>query len=277
MNICRNTQVIIITACTIFVGCGSFSKPTAEIIGVKIVDFGLQDLTLQFDSKITNPNVMKIPLVNLDYSLASGGRQFLSGDAPLQGFVPANGTKVVPLKAKVGFASLLKVLSGFRPGSVVPYEGALGLSVDVPLAGKLRLPLKNSGSIPIPAVPSVEITEIKWDKLTFTRAGGKIRLKLTNRCDYPVSMKDVGFNLILADADVGRFGTVREVRCQPNAPSEIELDLGVSPADIGLAAFNILRGKGASYKLKGAMKMDTEYGSLDIPLDKVGKTLFSSD
>ena len=165
------TAVSVVLVCGVMVGCGSFASPSARVVGVGIQDFGLKALTLKFDVNVKNPNAVKLPLMNLDYSLASDGKPFLSGDAQLQGFVPANGEKVVPLLAKVGYLELLEVLTKFKPGSVVPYQGELGLSVDIPVLGRKRLPLKAKGSIPIPAIPSVELTEIRWDKLTLETLG----------------------------------------------------------------------------------------------------------
>ena len=274
MKSIRLTVIALIFACGMMTGCGALDTPSATVVGVNIDDFGLQSLTLKFDIKVTNPNSVRLPLLNMDYALASDGQSFLSGEAKLQGFVPAGGDRVVPLYAKVTYLEVLGVLKKFKLGAVIPYQSEMGLSVDAPIMGKLRLPLKKSGRIPIPAIPSVEMTEIKWDKVTLSHAGGKIRLKLTNRCAFPVKLKDIGFNLVLAETNIGRCGTTDEVDCAPNSPQMVDIGIGISPSDLGLAAFRMLRGKGAGYKINGAMKMGTEFGPLDVPLEKIGKTLF---
>lgn len=99
-------------------------------------------------------------------------------------------------------------------------------------------------------------------------------MKLTNRNSFPMTVRDIGFNLVLADTDVGRCGTTKEVVCRPNAPQAVEIGLGVSPRDLGLAAFRMLSGDGAGYRLTGGMKVGTPYGPLNIPLEKAGRTLF---
>ena len=85
-------------------------KPSARVVGVGLDDIGLDSATLGFNLEIKNPYAVPLPLVNLDYGLASLGKPFLSGRADLQGTVPAGGTRTVKLPAKIGFAQLLGVL-----------------------------------------------------------------------------------------------------------------------------------------------------------------------
>ncbi len=104
---------------------GPVPKPTASITGIRITDFSLSGLTLNFDVAIANPYAVPLPLVNVDYALASASQPFLQGQAAMQGEIPANGSKTVTLPAKIAFGELLKVLQGVRPGATIPYRGTL--------------------------------------------------------------------------------------------------------------------------------------------------------
>ena len=136
-------------------GCGtvqsilSLDKPTARIVGLGIKDISLESATLMFDVEVSNPYAVALPLVNVDYGLASGGTQFLSGDATLQGAVPAKGKKTVSVPATIVYTQLLTALKDVRPGSVLPYKADLGFSVDSKIAGPLRLPLHKEGELPV--------------------------------------------------------------------------------------------------------------------------------
>ena len=108
-----------------------------------------------FNVKVDNPYMVAIPLSNLDYALASKGQQFLDGKAPLQGTIPSQGSKTLPVPVKVNFLRLIKAVSGARPGASIPYKADLGLSLDVPMLGNKRVPMSKEGTLDIPSKSSL--------------------------------------------------------------------------------------------------------------------------
>lgn len=140
-------------------GCGMLDlpRPTAKVVGAGLRDVSLTDAQLLFDVEVSNPYSVPLPLTNTDYALASRGVGFLSGEAPLSGSIPAGESKVLALPVDIDFIQLVQALEGVMPGSIVPYDADLGLSVDAPLLGRLRLPMTKQGQI---AVPS--FSDIPW-------------------------------------------------------------------------------------------------------------------
>jgi hypothetical protein len=57
---------------------------------------------------------------------------------------------------------MLKALKGVRPGSKIPYGAELGLSVDTPALGLIRLPLKKEGELVLPTVSGALINDV-WN------------------------------------------------------------------------------------------------------------------
>jgi LEA14-like dessication related protein len=141
-------------------GCGmldAFARPTAEVVGVELVDVDMTSATLLFDVQVDNPYSVPLPLVDADYALASQGVEFLTGDADLSGSIPAGESAVVPLPARLDFLQLLAALDGVAPGDVVPYDADLGLFVDAPILGTLRLPMTQSGQVTIPSASDLNL------------------------------------------------------------------------------------------------------------------------
>jgi LEA14-like dessication related protein len=151
-----------------FVGCETMTqvldlqKPTARMTGLKFQDVKLNSATLLFDIEVDNPYPVALPLMNLDYGLSSGAESFLNGNAELQTTVPAKSKKTVSLPANINYLDMLKALKGIRPGSKIPYKADLGLSVDAPALGLMRLPLKKEGEVVLPTVSDVNVKNI-WD------------------------------------------------------------------------------------------------------------------
>jgi len=131
-------------------GCGMMEKPSASITGVKLQNVKLTDATMLFDVKVDNPYTVPLPMSNVDYALSSQGQQFLAGKADVQGTVPAAGSKTLGVPVRISFLELINVVKGARPGATIPYRAEMGLSVDAPVLGRLRVPMSKEGELSIP-------------------------------------------------------------------------------------------------------------------------------
>ena len=157
---------VLMTACV--AGCETIQetlnlrRPTARLTGLKIEDVKLDSATLLFDVEIDNHYPVALPLSNFDYSLSSGAEKFLSGSAKSQAAVPAKSSTTVSLPATINYIEMLKALKGVRPGSKIPYGAELGLSVDTPALGVIRLPLRKEGELVLPSISGADINDI-WN------------------------------------------------------------------------------------------------------------------
>jgi LEA14-like dessication related protein len=249
-------------------------KPSASISGVKLQNLNLEGVTLLFDVDVANPYTVPLPLVNVAYGLSSRGSKFLEGTADVQGSVPAKGKKTIQLPAAVTFASLLKTVQGVKLGSVVPYSAELGLSVDAPAVGRLSLPIKKEGELPIPAVPSVELASVQWKSLNLNSAEAVLKLNVTNNNEFAVDMSRLAYSLALSDTPIIETSLAKGAKFEKGATHTLEIPISLKPSNLGLAAFNMLTGKGASYSLGGTMGVGTAFGPLDLPFKREGKTTF---
>jgi len=136
-------------------GCGLIERPSVQIAGVKLQDVGLTNATMLFDVKVDNPYIVPLPMSNVDYVLSSQGQQFLTGKADVQGEVPAKGSKVLGVPVRFSYVELIKMVKGATPGGTIPYTADLGLSVNAPALGPLRLPMSKEGHINIPSASSL--------------------------------------------------------------------------------------------------------------------------
>ncbi|MBN1766045.1 MAG: LEA type 2 family protein [Sedimentisphaerales bacterium] len=138
-------------------------KPRVSLQGVKFEEITLKSATLLFDVEVENPYAVALPLVNLDYSLASQARPFLTGEADIASTIAPHDRESVSLPVTISYLDLLQALKGIKPGSVIPYSADIGLSVDTPGLGLLRLPMKKEGELSVPTIPAV--SGIDWKKM----------------------------------------------------------------------------------------------------------------
>jgi LEA14-like dessication related protein len=162
-----------------------------------------------------------------------------------------------------------------RPGTVVPYEAEAGLSVEPPVGGPLRLPLKKEGQVPVPAPPAVEVREVAWSDLSLEKAAGRVRLAVTNPNRFPVDLSKLAYQLSLGGVEVADTAIARPVHfAADGGAATVELPLSLSPKQLGMAAWQVLTGKGSGYDLKGTMDVTTPYGPMALPIKRIGETVF---
>lgn len=263
------------------VGCASVletlqqvARPSARVTGVRITSLSLDHVQLDFDLEVTNSASVALPLLGLDYSLASGGSPFLSGASEVGGSVPANGTRTIALPLRVGFRETLTALSGVRPGQVFPYRAELGLAVDAPALGRLVLPLSHEGELPIPTVPKVELGSIAWDEISLTRVGGVAKLNVANTNDFAVALQNLSCGLALGGTKVGDLMARPTQELSPGESTTVEIPLGFAPLDLGTGLVNLLRGTGSGYGIDGMLSLDTRFGALELPYSSNGQVPF---
>ena len=168
--------VILIVSLIIAMGSGcttiqdvlNIRRPNASLQDLKFEEITLRSATLLFDVEIENPYPVALPLVNVDYNLVSRAKPFLSGKADLQSTIAPHSRESVSLPAKISYLDLLQAFKGIKPGSVIPYSADMGLSVDTPALGLLRLPINKQGDISVPTIPA--ISEIDWKKMLLDKA-----------------------------------------------------------------------------------------------------------
>ena len=134
---------------------GCSVQPTAKITGVKLGAMSLQNATLVFDVDVTNPYPVPLPMTNLDYSLSTSGQKFLDGEAKTLGTVPASGSRVLSVPIKISFLELFNAVQGVKGKSEIPYTAILGLGVDAPLLGTMRLPMEKKSILKLPTTQSL--------------------------------------------------------------------------------------------------------------------------
>ncbi|HKQ24306.1 MAG TPA: LEA type 2 family protein [Burkholderiales bacterium] len=250
----------------------SSPKPTARIIGTELKNLSLQKIDLVFNVEIANPYAVDLPLLDLAYAVGSGGTSLVQGNIKPSGAVPARGTSVIQLPARITFASLIRTLKDVRPGSVVPYKADMTLGVDVPVAGRLTLPLSKSGELPVPAAPEVELYSFEIAKLGMdeTKATAKLQVKNTN--SFALNLSKISIELALGAHKVANTSLAKSAKIAPGQSVAVDVPLSFSPRSFGLAVMNLLRGNKAAYNLIGSLEAGTPYGPLLFPFNRNGNT-----
>jgi len=276
----RPITVVFAFLCTIILAaCGSLDKaidsapkPAARLLGVGVRDLRLHSVDLVFDVEVSNPYAVSLPLVNLNYALTSGKQQLLAGSIKPSGSVPAGGSSIIQLPARLDLPGLLKTLPGVKPGALVPYTAQLNIIVEPPLLGPMNLPLKRSGEIPVPAIPEISLATFDVDTLSLEKISGTAKLRIRNINEFAIDLSQIRFDLAMGGKKVASTQLRNTSKLAPGQSATVDLPIAVSPRTAGAGLLNLLAGNDADYAISGRLDVMTRYGELALPFSQRGNT-----
>jgi LEA14-like dessication related protein len=250
-------------------------RPTARIAAARLSDLSFEAITLTLDVQIKNPYDVTLPLAALDWRVGSGETALASGCATATPPLAARAETLVPVTARLGFDELLALLPAVKPGAIVPWSAAVDVALEAPVVGRLSLPLRADGELPVPALPEIAVANLRWHELSLSRAEGTLDLDLRNTNAFPFELRTLGFALSLGGSKVADASVTAGTSVAAHAGTRLDIPISFAPASIGVAILNLLKGESATYDLDGAFAIETPFGPLSAPFQRSGKVPFT--
>lgn len=276
--------ILLLFMILLFQGCSSLQQaeqlmngiqPTGEVKGVKLSGLDLRGIDLLFDVEVDNPNPVAISLDGLDYDLKLLNRSFLKGQQSMGMSLAADGKSQVKLPVRMEFERLLEHYSELSKRDDVPYQLDLGLGIDVPLLGRVRLPMSYQGRLPVPKLPDVRVSRIDVQRLSLQAIDLMLELEVENPNRFALMLQRLDYQFKLNGIDVGQGAAAQSLNIDKQGKGRVRLPLSLDLQKAGGGLYSALMGgRGLSYELSGMLDAtgDTPLiGDIKIPLDKQGK------
>ncbi|MCG7958847.1 MAG: LEA type 2 family protein [Candidatus Thiodiazotropha taylori] len=276
--------ILLLFMILLFQGCSSLQQaeqlmngiqPTGEVKGVKLSGLDLRGIDLLFDVEVDNPNPVAISLDGLDYDLKLLNRSFLKGQQSMGMSLAADGKSQVKLPVRMEFERLLQHYSELSNRDDVPYQLDLGLGIDVPLLGRVRLPMSYQGRLPVPKLPDVRVSRIDVQRLSLQAIDLMLELEVENPNRFTLMLQRLDYQFKLNGIDVGQGAAAQSLNIDKQGKGRVRLPLSLDLQKAGGGLYSALMGgRGLSYELSGRLDAtgDTPLiGDIKIPLDKQGK------
>ncbi|XAR64526.1 hypothetical protein NMG60_11008251, partial [Bertholletia excelsa] len=249
-----------------------FGKPTADVTGIHIPKINLEKADIVVDVLVKNPNPIPIPLIDINYLIESDGRKLVSGLIPDAGTIHAHGSETVKIPVTLIYNDIKSTYDDIKPGSIIPYKVKVDLIVDVPILGRLTIPLEKTGEIPIPYKPDIDIEKIQFERFSFEETVAILHLKLENKNDFDLGLNSLDYEVWLSEVSIGGAELQESTKIDKNGISYIKIPITFRPKDFGSALWDMIRGRGTGYTMKGNINADTPFGAMKLPISKEGGT-----
>jgi LEA14-like dessication related protein len=146
------------------------------------------------------------------------------------------------------------------------------LIVDVPVIGRITIPLEKTGEIPIPYKPDIDLEKIQFESFSFEETVALLHLKLDNKNDFDLGLNALDYEVWLGEVRIGGADLAKSAKIEKSGISYIDIPITFRPKDFGSALWDMIRGKGTGYTMKGHIDVDTPFGAMKLPISKEGGT-----
>ncbi|KAL8104541.1 uncharacterized protein LOC141677324 isoform X1 [Apium graveolens] len=247
-----------------------FGKPTADVSAIHIPKINLEKADIVVDVLVNNPNPIPIPLIDINYLIESDGRKLLSGLIPDAGTLHAHGSETIKIPVCLVYDDIKNTYDDIKPGNVIPYKVRVELIVDVPVLGRITLPLEKTGEIPVPYKPDIDVDKIKFESFSMEETVATLHIKLDNKNDFDMALKALDYEVWLGDDNIGGAELAKSAQIDKCGITYIDLPISFRPKDFGSALWDMMRGRGIGYTMKGNIEVDTPFGPMKLPISREG-------
>ncbi len=164
-------------------------KPEVSVKSVKASAISFQEITLDMDLLIENPNPVGISLSSFDYGLMIEDQGLLKGTSGDGLDIEALGSSVVTVPLTVNFKELYAAVSSMLNQDESAYRIDTGFNFMLPVLGEQRVELSHEGTFPNIRMPSFSFKNLYVKSLGLMGADLIVTMEVENPNAF-----DVGLN-----------------------------------------------------------------------------------
>ena len=250
----RKSLIIPIVLGVLISSCASLqdiaSKPTVEVVNVRIGNLSLSAATLLVDLNVDNPNPVGVTVKNVTYNLKINDKNLLKGTRDQKVRLPGAGSEVVELPLEVNYFDVYdSVLELFARESVAyDLSGSVGI-------GPFEIPYHTRGELPVPKLPGVRLQRVDIASFSFTGADLVFTLGLENSNAFPIDVDELACDIKLGGQTFAEGLARRMAPLEANHETAVEVALRISFFDLGRSAYKLLLAPSTGYELTGEMRV----------------------
>jgi LEA14-like dessication related protein len=254
---------------------GSVQNPDVRISKTKLTGLSFDQADLVFDIEIKNPNPIGISLAGFDYDLLLNNHSFLSGEQNKQLEIKANDIALIQIPLSLLYDSIFKTYQSLKSEDKIKYSLKTGLSFDLPVLGKVRIPVSTSGDIPTLKLPTISLNSIDLKKLTFTGAEFDLAIGINNPNSWGIIINSLQYGLTINQSKWAIGNLSKEMDIHGNKESELHIPFSLNFLQIGSSLYQELSSaKSLNYQFDGEANLSSSLemlGQFKLPFDLTGK------
>lgn len=256
-------------------GCASLSqlvqKPTVRLNKMNLKDFSFQDITLDFDFAVSNPNPFGVSVAGFDYNFAIQEQNFLSSEQAQQVQILANQTSNVTIPITLKFKELYQMFQAMQDQDEVNY----GLTGHVHVKGPwdvIKIPFNTTGKVPAVKLPKISLEGVKINSLSFSGVKMNLKIGVENPNIFGFSLQNFQYQVALAGKSLASGTNTNQTNILEKGKTTLDFPLDLDFGAVGNLLMTALKTGEIDYNLVGTAGLSTSYGAAQVPFNKIGQT-----
>ena len=251
-------------------------KPTAQLLETRLTNINFEQVELAFDVAINNPNPFSLRVSGLDYEIIIADYALLSGVLAQGLKLKKASTSEVTLPITLKFDDLRKLPGKLWQDDYFSYRLASRIHLDLPLIGKYDMPLTKKGELPVPKIPSVNLTSVTVTSLNLASADIIAMLEINNPNAFQLGLKNFNYKLNINKQTWGEGISTVPRNIAEKSTGTVSIPMKLNLLTMGNSVYQLLNGdQRLNYQLSGNMTLDTglnTFRAYRMPLNISGST-----
>jgi LEA14-like dessication related protein len=252
--LCSAVVIVLFLSCSALdnVMRDAVQKPRVSFRSAELVDLTFSDADMLFVLDIENPNSFGVHMAGFDYDFKIDNATFVGGEKEDKLDINAGGTSTVELPVRLNYADLFSSFSSLLDRDESSYDITVGFSFDLPVLGRIRIPVSRKGTIPVLRVPKIRYGGLKLTGLSFTEARLELQLYMHNPNALSLNLSTLRYDLEINGNPWVQGALQRTVMVGEHDEGVILLPFTLNLVDMGLGVYSILRNESSvDYRVYG--------------------------
>lgn len=250
-------------------------KPEVRIDSTELEALSFSGLNLRFDVEIRNPNPIGISLAGFDYELQIEGTPFISAEVEEKVTIAARDRYIIPLPVELGFEELVRTIRELEDREEAAYQLTSGFSFDLPVLGRVRIPVSTEGSIPILRFPELQVRSLRLNAISLAGASLDLELEIRNRNNFKIFIESLEYRFRVDGRDWASGMRQERVRLGENDAAVLTIPVELDFAAVGRSVYQMILGADTlQYTLEANVDMGTSLRVLKkatLPFEVAGQ------
>ena len=264
-----------ITGCATVGNLLKLEKPNVDVDSIKIVAANFEGLDIVTELNVKNNYPLKISLPGFNFNFMVNDISFLKGQEELNQTIGANAQSKVKVPLKIDFVNLYNTFKSFKDQDNFIYNLMGNINISLPVIGSLEIPFQKKGDFPLLKLPKIDVSALKVNKLTFTKADLTLDLNLKNPNAFFMLLKNMQYNFSVNGKEWVAGLNNNEIQIGEKGESLIKIPISLKFSEMGKSLFNILRSRDPlQYDFTSNLEFGTSLPILNnvkIPISRTGE------
>ncbi|MFC1714780.1 LEA type 2 family protein [Candidatus Poribacteria bacterium] len=275
--LCLLLVTVFLSSCAVLnelAGEANIRRPQVNFSGAKITGLSFDTAELLFDLKIQNPNSVGLTMAGFNYDFLINNGSFLKGKQDKGLEIAAGGESAVQVPLSLRYVDLYQTFQSLKNQDLSNYQINFGFAFDVPVLGRVNIPVSKSGDFPLLKLPKVSVNSLKLKGLALTGADLVLRVQLDNPNAFSMLLEKLQYQFAV-DGQNWISGFAEEpTQITEKGQGFVDIPISLNLLQMGQSVRQLLSGdKDLNYSLGGNLDLATSLpllGKINLPFDRAG-------